>query len=195
MLVLTTSMPTPRPDTSVTCRAVEKPGSRIKSSSSRGDIRSSSGSVLSRMASALARTAWGSMPRPSSRISMRTWPSSCAAVSVIWPDGGLPLATRSSGVSMPWSTLLRTRWVSGSESCSRIVLSSSTSRPTIVTSTCLPSCRPEVANHPRKFPEQIADRLHPRPQDRLLECGRDRAQAAARWAAAGCLPRSKASSD
>ena len=28
---------------------------------------------------------------------MRTWPSSCDAVSVICPVGGLPLATRSSG--------------------------------------------------------------------------------------------------
>ena len=30
MFVLTTSMPTPRPDTSETGRAVEKPGSRIR---------------------------------------------------------------------------------------------------------------------------------------------------------------------
>ena len=156
MFVLTTSMPTPRPDTSETDRAVEKPGSRIRENSSRGDIRSSSDSVFSRMASALSRTAWGSMPRPSSRISMRIWPSSCAALSVIRPTAGLPFATRSAGASMPWSTLLRTRWVSGSESCSRIVLSSSTSRPMIVISTCFPSCRPRsrttLGNFPNRFP-------------------------------------------
>ena len=34
----------------------------------------------------------------------------------------------------------------------------------------------EVTNHPREFSEQIADRLHPGLQNRLLKRGSDRAQ-------------------
>ena len=34
----------------------------------------------------------------------------------------------------------------------------------------------EVTNHPREFPEQVADRLHPGPQNRLLKRGSDRVE-------------------
>ena len=43
---------------------------------------------------------------------------------------------------MPWSTALRTRWVSGSLTASRIVLSSSVSRPSISRRTGLPQAAP-----------------------------------------------------
>ncbi len=39
MFVLTTSMPTPRPETLLTLAAVEKPGRKIRSSASRSAIR------------------------------------------------------------------------------------------------------------------------------------------------------------
>src|SRR3546814_19106460 len=40
MFFLTTSMPTPRPDTSVTCAAVEKPGAKISRSEERVEGKS-----------------------------------------------------------------------------------------------------------------------------------------------------------
>ena len=53
--------------------------------------------------------------------------------------GGLPAASRSAGVSRPWSSALRTRCTSGSPSASTTVRSSSVSWPTSSSSTCLPS--------------------------------------------------------
>ena len=50
-----------------------------------------------------------------------------------------PAATRASAVSTPWSTLLRTRCVSGSAIISTIDLSSSVSPPLIASSMSLPS--------------------------------------------------------
>ena len=53
------------------------------------------------------------------------------------PTGDLPLATRSSGISMPWSRLLRTRWVRGSAMRSIRPLSSSVLSPMVLSSICL----------------------------------------------------------
>ena len=176
MFVLTTSMPTPRPDTSVTCRAVEKPGRRIR------EIQfSRRHPVEFRFGLQPHRQRLG--PHGLGIDAPAVIADLDADLAILvrrregdLPVGGLPFATRSAGVSMPWSTLLRTRWVSGSESCSRIVLSSSTSRPMTVISTCFPSCLAEVTDHPREFPEQVADRLHPGPQHRLLERRGDRVE-------------------
>ena len=88
---------------------------------------------------ALARTRSRSMPAPSSRISMFTWPPSWPAVRRSTPSVGLPAARRLSGVSMPWSTVLRTMWVRGSLMASMRLLSSSVSLPSISRRTCLPS--------------------------------------------------------
>ena len=55
------------------------------------------------------------------------------------PAAGLPAASRSAGVSSPWSSALRTRCTSGSPSASTTVRSSSVSWPTSSSSTCLPS--------------------------------------------------------
>jgi hypothetical protein len=111
MFFLTTSMPTPRPDTSVTTSAVEKPGSKIRFQTSASVIESGAAMPRSRaLASSLARF----RPLPSSRTSMTIEPPWCEAERLIVPCSGLPLARRSSGDSMPWSQLLRTRCVSGS---------------------------------------------------------------------------------
>ena len=58
---------------------------------------------------------------------------------MIVPCSGLPLARRSAGISMPWSQLLRTRWVSGSVIFSTRPLSSSVASPCVTSSTFLPS--------------------------------------------------------
>ncbi len=55
------------------------------------------------------------------------------------PAAGLPAASRSAGVSRPWSSALRTRCTSGSPIASTTVRSSSVSWPTSSSSTCLPS--------------------------------------------------------
>ena len=77
------------------------------------------------------------MPAPSSAIAMMTCEPACRADSEIRPAGDLPARRLASGSSMPWSTALRTRCVSGSSSSSRIRLSISVSSPVTVSSTSL----------------------------------------------------------
>jgi len=55
------------------------------------------------------------------------------------PASVLPAATRAAGISMPWSMLLRTRWVSGSTMRSIKPLSSSVAAPLVMKSIFLPS--------------------------------------------------------
>jgi hypothetical protein len=57
------------------------------------------------------------------------------------PTIGLPAARRTSGVSTPWSRLLRRMWISGSASGSMTFLSASVSSPSITSRTSLPSLR------------------------------------------------------
>ncbi len=134
---LTTSIPTPRPETLETARAVEKPGRKIRANSSLSEsLASASTSPRSR---ALARMAAGSSPAPSSWISMQTLGPEWKAESRMVPRGGLPAAARASGPSIPWSQLLRMRWTSGSPSRSMTVLSSSVSAPSVTRSISLPS--------------------------------------------------------
>lgn len=137
-LVLTTSMPTPRPLMLVTAAAVENPGRKTRSSASRSDIFTAWSWEIRPFSTALALTLSGSMPAPSSRISMWTWPSSWKARSSNLPSGALPLAMRSAGASMPWSTELRTMWVSGSVIDSMRLRSSSVSAPSSSSRTLLP---------------------------------------------------------
>ena len=101
MLVLTTSIPTPRPLTAVTAAAVEKPGWKMKRCNCASGIASSSPWVARPCASALARMRATSRPRPSSAISMTMWPPSWNAVRVMRPTSGLPAARREAASSSP----------------------------------------------------------------------------------------------
>ena len=76
MLVRTTSIPTPRPDTVVTSSAVEKPGAKSRSTTSRSDIRVACSGVMEASSTAFALTASRSIPAPSSDTSIVTWPPS-----------------------------------------------------------------------------------------------------------------------
>ncbi len=76
MLLRTTSMPTPRPDTLVIFWAVEKPGVKMNFWICGSDILSSSASVASPLASALSLIRLVSRPRPSSATLMMMWPPS-----------------------------------------------------------------------------------------------------------------------
>src|SRR5476649_2210407 len=78
---------------------------------------------------------------PSSLTSMTMLPDSWKAFSLIMPLAGLPLATRTSAGSMPWSMALRTRCISGSPIFSTTVLSSSASSPSTTRPMSLPSSR------------------------------------------------------
>ncbi len=98
-------------------------------------IPSCTGRLRSR---ALARMRGRDRPRPSSETSTTTLPPWWLAASFTVPLAGLPAARRSAGVSMPWSMLLRTMWVSGSLSFSITLLSSSVCSPCRCSSTCLP---------------------------------------------------------
>ena len=71
MFFLTTSMPTPRPDTSVICAAVEKPGAKISCHTS--PSLSVSGAAMPR-SRALSRIRSRSRPAPSSITSTTTLP-------------------------------------------------------------------------------------------------------------------------
>ncbi len=124
-------MPTPRPDTLVTCLAVEKPGRKSRFSCSRSLNRAASSEPISPRSSAFCFICQGSMPVPSSLISMFTWPPSWKAERKMRPSEGLPAAARACWDSMPWSTAFRTRCVRGSLMASMMVLSSSVSLPSI----------------------------------------------------------------
>ncbi len=76
MLVRTTSMPTPRPETLVTTLAVEKPARKTKRRACWSVISSSSASVVRPFSRAFSLTRLTSMPAPSSLISMMMWPPS-----------------------------------------------------------------------------------------------------------------------
>ena len=88
-LVRTTSMPTPRPEKCVTRSAVENPGRKTRLTSSRSPSRSACSGVMSLAWMAFSRTRCGSIPLPSSVISMMTLPPSWKACSEQPALGGL----------------------------------------------------------------------------------------------------------
>ncbi len=100
MRVITTSTPTPRPDTPLITAAVLKPErERIRSSwSSASDSAAAS---TSPSAFAFARIFARSMPRPSSATRIATLFRSREADSRRRPSAGFPAFTRSRGGSMP----------------------------------------------------------------------------------------------
>ena len=130
-------MPTPRPETSDTWRAVEKPGVMISARVSASLSRAAAS--MSPFSTARARTASTSSPRPSSVTWISTLAPEWRAERWMVAVGFLPAARRASGDSMPWSMLLRIRCTSGSFNWSMTVLSSSVSAPSTVKSTSL--CR------------------------------------------------------
>ena len=132
----TTSSPTPRPERSDTLSAVEKPGAKIRLSTS-SSARTASAAITPR-SMAIARTRSRSRPWPSSATSMTIRPPRWAAEMRTRPSGGLPSAIRRSGLSRPWSTALRTMWVSGSVSRSMTVRSTSVDSPSTTSRTRLP---------------------------------------------------------
>jgi len=71
IMLITTSMPTPRPEMPVTVSAVEKPGLKIRLSFAVLSMHAASASVITPLLMAEAASLSGSMPRPSSRTSMR----------------------------------------------------------------------------------------------------------------------------
>jgi hypothetical protein len=85
---------------------------------------------------------------------------------------GLPAATRSSGISIPWSALLRSRCTSGSPSSSMTCLSTSVSPPDDLQFELLARLLREVADQPGVLAEQLVERLHPRPHHRDLDLAR-----------------------
>ena len=137
MLRRTTSMPTPRPEMSVSCSAVLKPGAKMRAlisesvSDCDGETRPFS-IALARMRSRLR-------PRPSSFSSTITLPPCWKAESITRPERGLPPFSRSAGPSTPWSTALRTMCTSGSAMASTMLRSSSVSSPSVTNSTTLPA--------------------------------------------------------
>jgi len=101
MLVLTTSMPTPRPDSSVACSRVLKPGWKIRLTASGGVIDVASSGVTRPRRTPTSRIFTQSIPRPSSSTSITTRLPFWNARSSILPAGALPSALRSPGSSMP----------------------------------------------------------------------------------------------
>ena len=136
---LTTFIPTPRPETVVTCSLSENPGWQMSSSTWDALISAIASAVTRPRSTAAAAIRSGSIPRPSSLTSMITIPRSRRADSRSVPDGDLPAASRSAGLSNPWSTALRSRCTSGSPSASNAVRSSSTSSPSMTSCASLPS--------------------------------------------------------
>ena len=66
------------------------------------------------------------------------------------PSAGLPAATRSSGVSMPWSTALRSRWPSGASSFSRMSRSTCVACADDLEANLLAERAADVAHHARE---------------------------------------------
>ena len=130
-------MPTPRPEMSVTVSAVEKPGRKISLSIcssvehrvgvDQAALDGPGPHALAVDAAAVVGDLDDDVAADVGRRRARTVP--CA---------GLPFALRSSGDSMPWSTALRIMWISGSNSCSITVLSTSVVSPLMSRRTFLP---------------------------------------------------------
>jgi len=99
MALLTTSMPTPRPERVETLSTVENPGRNNKLSISLS--ASTASAEINPFDIARDLTFSLLIPAPLSEISIMILPERWAAESVTVPSGGFPAATRFSGVSSP----------------------------------------------------------------------------------------------
>ena len=138
MLRLTTSMPTPRPDTLDILSAVENPGSKIIRHIS-SSFKSRSSSLINPLSMPFFSIFSRFSPLPSSSMMIHTSPTECLASMVTRPVSGLPAANLSAGLSSPWSTAFLIRCTRGSAICSMMVLSTSVSSPMICSVTFLPA--------------------------------------------------------
>ena len=129
ILDLTTSRPTPRPEISVICFAIEKLGINKKSIISFWLSFSACSGVTRPRSTAFALTFSVSIPLPSSLTSMITLFPSWNAFRLMVPVSGLPRSLRTSALSRPWSAELRSRCCNGSPIWSTTVRSSSVSSP------------------------------------------------------------------
>ena len=134
--LITTFMPTPRPEIWVILLVVVKPALKIYCITSRSDKVSSFTSIKP-CAIAFSRTAATLMPRPSSLKLITTSLPSRSTSKVICPLRSLPEFRRICGLSIPWSTALRSMCSSGEVMRSRMVRSISSSALIIVSSTDL----------------------------------------------------------
>ena len=116
-----------------------------------------------------ARTLSRSIPAPSSRIATSARLDACRAARVSVPRRGFPRASRSSGLSRPWSSALRTRWRRGSPSSSTTDLSNVVSPPCDDEVDLLAELEGEVPDEAAEAGEDRADRDEPRREDLALE--------------------------
>ncbi len=97
----TTSIPTPRPEMSVTSVEVDSPGWWISSNTSESVIAATVSRSWTPSSTAVSRIAAGSSPAPSSLTAIETRSPVRSARSVTVPVRGLPAASRSAGGSIP----------------------------------------------------------------------------------------------
>ena len=134
IFVLTTFIPTPRPETWLKRSAVVKPGKNISSNASSSLNFSDFSRVIKSFSIAFSIKDAAETPRPSSEIIKLTCVPSLKIFRPIFPVSSLPKRRRVSGGSMPCATALRSRCKSGSTSASRICVSNSRFSPSIVKS-------------------------------------------------------------
>ena len=118
--------------------AVEKPALKINEKACLSSILFASSTVMTPFSIAFRFSLSGSIPAPSSFISITTWLPSWYADKLTVPILGLPFARRASGVSTPWSQEFLIMCKSGSPIDSITCLSSSVSSPDMINSISLP---------------------------------------------------------
>ena len=171
MFVLTTSMPTPRPLTSVTFSAVEKPGRKISPRASRSFIVRACSGESSPRATAFCLSLAASMPPPSSLMEILTLPAWWKARSTTVALAGLPAACRCCGdldaVIDGIAHEVRERVADGLDD--RLV--EFHFRPFDLQFALLAQLGAQVANDARKAVEDRAHHLHAGLHDRLVQVG------------------------
>ena len=169
MLFFTTSMPTPRPESEVTCRAVEKPGTKMRFITSRRDSSRTACAVASPRATATSRTRSSSIPAPSSSTTIWTWLPLCSADSRTRPDARLARARARLG------RLDRVVDRVADEVHERVgeVLDDELVELDVAAGhlevDLLPHLAGDLPDHPRELVEDLLERDHPDLEDALLQ--------------------------
>ena len=96
-------------------------------------------------------------------------PAACRADRRIRPSGGLPASMRSIGISMPWSTALRSRCINGASSLSRMSRSTWSGFALDLQSHLLAQRASQVAHHARHAAQAIAEGPHAAGQRRVVQ--------------------------
>ena len=188
-------MPTPRPDTFVTLVAVENPGTKIRLTISRGGIARSCSTVARPRSIAFVAIRAGSMPAPSSLISMLTWPPSWKARSVKVPSAGFPCRDADFGrfdavvdriaddVGQRILDRLEDRLV-------QLGVAALQLEPNLAT-----AGHRQIAHHARQLAPDRVDRLHPGLHDAGLELADQQVQSLRRTLHAGVRARCRGRDD